>query len=264
MTLQKLNPLATVIQSPIDVLLWLHIGSRCFQRALISKKLGYFNHEKAFCHPCCTGNKSQQWNVIEHIFSGSCCTLFSCCFLLNRGLLLDFESRHHLERKANMKLLLWSAVHHILQWLLGSFCEHPSWLYGPCTECLTTLSSISSQRPVFFFLTLLSRSTVHKQTEIGKRKVSPVNQETFVVCKNWLPLCKNLRGLCNPWENLWFKAFNYDNCPKVFEFYFTVPSFRSFTLISLWMPLALFVTSCELFSTDLPHVPRAALVETFK
>ena len=38
MALQKLNPQATVIQLPIDVCLWLLNGSRCFQRALISKK----------------------------------------------------------------------------------------------------------------------------------------------------------------------------------------------------------------------------------
>ena len=55
-----------------------------------------------------------------------------------------------------MKSLLWSAAHHILQWQLGSFCEPPDWLDGPCTKCLITLSIISSQRPAFFF----SNSTV--------------------------------------------------------------------------------------------------------
>ena len=38
MTLQKVNPQATVIQSPIEVYLWLPNGLRCFQRALIRKK----------------------------------------------------------------------------------------------------------------------------------------------------------------------------------------------------------------------------------
>ena len=38
MALQKLIPHATVIQFPIDVCLWLPNGSRCFQRALISKR----------------------------------------------------------------------------------------------------------------------------------------------------------------------------------------------------------------------------------
>ena len=38
MVLQKLIPHATVIQLPIDVCLWLPSGSRCFQRALISKR----------------------------------------------------------------------------------------------------------------------------------------------------------------------------------------------------------------------------------
>ena len=36
--LQKLNPQATVIQPRIDVCLWLLNGSRCFRRALISKR----------------------------------------------------------------------------------------------------------------------------------------------------------------------------------------------------------------------------------
>ena len=38
MALQKLIHHATVIQLPIDVCLWLPKGSRCFQRALISKR----------------------------------------------------------------------------------------------------------------------------------------------------------------------------------------------------------------------------------
>ena len=60
-------------------------------------------------------------------------TSLSCCFLLNRGMLLDFESRNHFGRamsssEANMKSLLRPAVHHILQYLLGYFCEPPNWL----------------------------------------------------------------------------------------------------------------------------------------
>ena len=38
MALQKLIPHATVIQLPKGVCLWLPSGSRCFQRALISKR----------------------------------------------------------------------------------------------------------------------------------------------------------------------------------------------------------------------------------
>ena len=38
MALQKLIPHATVIQLPIDVCLWLPNGSRCYQRARISKR----------------------------------------------------------------------------------------------------------------------------------------------------------------------------------------------------------------------------------
>ena len=53
MALQKLIPQATVIQLPIDVCLWLSNGSRCVQRAFNQqKRLRYFNHEKALCHPC--------------------------------------------------------------------------------------------------------------------------------------------------------------------------------------------------------------------
>ena len=37
MTLKKLNPQATVIQSPIDVCLWLPNLFNGFQRALVSK-----------------------------------------------------------------------------------------------------------------------------------------------------------------------------------------------------------------------------------
>ena len=37
MALQKLNPQETIIQPPMYVCLWLTYGSRCFQRALISK-----------------------------------------------------------------------------------------------------------------------------------------------------------------------------------------------------------------------------------
>ena len=38
MALQKLIPHATVTQLPINVCLWLPSGSRCFQRAIISKR----------------------------------------------------------------------------------------------------------------------------------------------------------------------------------------------------------------------------------
>ena len=58
--------------------------------------------------------------------------------------------------------------HYILQWLFGSFCEPPYWLYGPRTECLINLSSMSTQRLAFFPLTPVSRSKVHRHTEIRK------------------------------------------------------------------------------------------------
>ena len=53
----------------------------------------------------------------------NCSAIFSCCFLLNRDLLLGFESRHYFgrpmsSRVANMKSLLVSAAHHRLEWLL--------------------------------------------------------------------------------------------------------------------------------------------------
>ena len=113
------------------------------------------------------------YKLTEQTFSRSCSAIFGYCFLLNWGLILDFESRYHFgwamsSREANMKSLLWPAFHHILQWLLGSLCEPPNWLYGPCTKYLISMGSISSQRPAFFFVTLLSRSTIRRYTEIRK------------------------------------------------------------------------------------------------
>ena len=113
-----------VIITSVDVCLWLPRGSRCFQRAPISKRGLYifFYHEKALCHPCCTRNSGHN-GVMEHSFSINCSAIFSCCFLLNRDLLLGFESRLHFGRpvspnEASMKSLLGSAPHYSLQWLL--------------------------------------------------------------------------------------------------------------------------------------------------
>ena len=128
---------------------------------------------------------------MEHSFSINCSAIFSCCFLLKRDLLLGFESRLHFGRpvssnEVSMKSLLGSAPHHSLQWQLWSFCEPPNWLYGHCAKCLLTLSIISSQRPAFFFLTLLSKSTINKHTEIWKwtdsASVSHLIQETVAIC----------------------------------------------------------------------------------
>ena len=40
-----------------------------------------------------------------------------------------------------------SGVHHIIQWLLGSFSETFHWYHGPCKKYLTASGSISSQKP---------------------------------------------------------------------------------------------------------------------
>ena len=61
-----------------------------------------------------------------------------------------------------------SGIHCILQWLLGSFCKPPHWSHGPCMKCSVASGSNSSQRPVFFSLTLQSRSMIHRHTEIWK------------------------------------------------------------------------------------------------
>ena len=57
------------------------------------------------------------------LFQYNCSAIFSCCFLLNRDLLLGFDKRLHFGRpvssnEACMKSLLGSAPHHSLQWLL--------------------------------------------------------------------------------------------------------------------------------------------------
>ena len=41
-------------------------------------------------------------------------------------------------------------------------------VHGPCTKCYIAFDSISSQKPVFFSLTLQSRSMIHMHTEIWK------------------------------------------------------------------------------------------------
>ena len=61
-----------------------------------------------------------------------------------------------------------SGVRHILQWLLGSFCEPPHWQHAPYMKCPIAFSSISSQKPTLFSLTLQSRSMIHRHTEIWK------------------------------------------------------------------------------------------------
>ena len=141
MALHKLIPQATVIQPQrcmFVVAQWVAL----FQKALISKRgLDILIMQRpSVIHAALgiTAATTVKGNWAH--FHRSCSAIFSRCFLLNRGLLLDFESRYHFGRampttEANMKSLLWSAVYHILQWLLGSFCEPLNWLYVPCTKC---------------------------------------------------------------------------------------------------------------------------------
>ena len=63
-------------------------------------------------------------------------------------------------------VLTGSEVHHILQWLLGSFCKPPHWKHGPCIKCSLFFGSISFQRPVFFSLKLQSRAMIHRHIKI--------------------------------------------------------------------------------------------------
>ena len=49
---------------------------------------------------------------------------------------------------------------HCLSICFGSFCKPPNWVYGICIKCSTAFGRISSQRPAFFSLTMLLRSTI--------------------------------------------------------------------------------------------------------
>ena len=57
----------------------------------------------------------------------------------------------------------------------------------------------------------------------------------YVISPNWLQLCKSCSGLHNPWESL--RVLSHHDLKQMKLV--TVHSFRPFTLISLWMPLAL-------------------------
>ena len=164
---------------------------------------------------------------------------------------------------------LGSGVCHILRWLLGSFCEPPHWLHGPYMKCSIAFSSISSQKPAFFSLTLQSRSMIHRHTEIwkwqGSTSASPLiiwSKRYVVISPNGFHLCKSCSGLCNPWENLWFGAIIWNNCSKVLE------ACYSAQLLSFYLYLSLDAigTVCHQFGllrTDLHLIPCAGFVETF-
>ena len=102
--------------------------------------------------------------------------------------LLDQKTLRHGQTTLVFVSWPWS-VHHILQWLLGPFCEPPHWLYGPCTKCSVTFGSISSQRPAFFSLALPSRSMIHKHTkhmEMTMERIGYTVDPRDTVKRQWL------------------------------------------------------------------------------
>ena len=66
-----------------------------------------------------------------------------------------------------------SGDHHIFQWLLGSFLRISSFITWSLYEMFhNSFCSISSQRPAFFSLTLLSRFMVHRHIEIWNMEMT--------------------------------------------------------------------------------------------
>ena len=82
-----------------------------------------------------------------------------------------------------------SGVRHILQWLLGSFCEPPHWWHDPYKKCSRVSGSISFQKPAFFSLTLKTRSIIRRNTEVwkwqGSASASPLIQEICCYLSKW-------------------------------------------------------------------------------
>ena len=111
-------------------------------------------------------------------------------------------------------------------------------------KCSIASSSISSQKPAFFSLTLQSRSMIHRHTEIwkwqGSASASPLIQEmslqmdfSFVRAAVACSILERTSGL---------EPSSETTAPGYLKLV-TVPNFCPFTFISLWMPLALFVIS---------------------
>ena len=111
-------------------------------------------------------------------------------------------------------------------------------------RCLATLRSISSQKPVFFSLTLhmQSRSMTHLHTEYvyDKECISLLYLSILASTlseQQWL--VQSLR-------ELGFKPSSETIAPRYLKLV-TVLSFYHLTLVSLWMPLGLCVI-CLVFS----------------
>ena len=69
------------------------------------------------------------------------------------------------------------------------------------------------------------------------------SREMLLSLWNWLQLRKSCRGLCNPWENLRFWAMIWNNCSEVLKSRYGTQHLPFLNLISLWMPLELFIIS---------------------
>ena len=104
--------------------------------------------------------------------------------------------------------------------------------------------SISSRRPAFVSLTLLSKSRIHRYTEIRECIIFTFElrdmlslQTGFSFVRAAVASLEKIPGFGPSSETTALRHLKL----------VTVPSFWLFTLISLWMPLALFVI-CLIFS----------------
>ena len=149
-----------------------------------------------------------------------------------------------------------SGVRHILQWLLGSFCEPPHWLHGPSVQ-----QHLISKACVLFSNSAVKvhDSQTYRNTEMRRERISFIFDLRGVLLSLRMGI-----SFVNPavaCEILMITSGLEPSSKTTNPRYLRLligPNFRPFTFSSLWMLLELFVISL-IFSA----LPCAGFVETF-
>ena len=168
---------------PPDLVLWLTFISTIDESATIPFHLVLFSAALA---ELAKPTPVHSLILSSHLFF--CLPLFLFLSLCPVGLSL-LNQKTLKPGQTNLASVSWpgSGFRHIIQWLLGSFCEPPHWEHSPYMKCSIASGSISSQKHAFFSLTLQARSMIHRHTELwkwqGSASASPLIQEIYYLSK---------------------------------------------------------------------------------
>ena len=160
----------------------------------------------------------------------------------------DLKNGRHDHTTAVCVSLPWSGGLCVVWLPAGSWHGLPHWQHGLCIRCVVSCCSNSFPWLVFFFGALLWGSMIHKHTGRwmwqGSTSVLCWSWEKYSCQSSWFQPCQCCCCLCYPGYSpvSGLQSSSVITEPRYLKLV-TVSSFCPFTLISVLMPLVLFVIS---------------------